>query len=170
MLSRELIVDATGVINLAAVQISEACLESIEPKPQVTLVVETVECRGKPKTAEFIGRLLEQTLLERCDVEISSDEVLAFMAANDIGAGESEAILACKATARHFWCDDRRARDIAAAELGAQAVTGTIGVLKDLVRFGCLTAEEAFEAYTEMLSEGAFLPVLARADFEGERA
>lgn len=169
MLSRELIVDACGVINLIAGGIAQSCLEPIDPTAQVTPATEG-ECQGKQYTARVLRLLIEAALLELSEIEITADDLTSFMTEHQLGAGESEAILTCRAVQKHFWCDDRKARNVARGLLGEDAVTGTIGILRELVSLGEIAADEAFGAYAAMRAAGAFLPVLEQADFEVERA
>jgi len=167
MLLRELIVDACAIMNLIAGDAAEGCLECIDPKSQVTPAIAR-ECHGQSRTAKTFRALIEAGLLDRCDVEISADDLIAFMAAHDLGAGESEAILACQQAGRHFWSDDRKARNVAMGLIGRVSVTGTIGILKELVRLGDWTAEDAFASYRAMRTAGSYLPLLTPADFPAQ--
>lgn len=61
--------------------------------------------------------------------------------------------------------DDGRARKAVATELGATRLVGSIGLLKRCVVSGLLNASMAYELYGRMLAAGAFLPLMAEADF-----
>lgn len=164
MLLRELIIDACALINLILGEAAEECLCSVDPKVQVTPAI-AKECHGRTHTAEALRALLSSDLLEPCDVEITSDALIDFMAAHGLGAGESEAILACAQVERYLWSDDRRARRVAAETLGEDRVTGTIGVLQSLCILGDLGPEAAYTAYCAMRAAGSFLPAMELADF-----
>jgi predicted nucleic acid-binding protein len=164
MLSRDLIIDASGVINLLGGGIAEACLQFIEPASQVTPVVER-ECNKKEATALAFRNLLDAGLLGRHLDEISAEELAAFIEDNDLGAGESEAILACEQVGKDLWCDDRRARNVARERLGDQRVTGTLGVLLELVRLQDLAPEVAHVSYEAMIAAGGFLPARTLDEF-----
>lgn len=164
MLSRELIIDACAVINLIAGQTAKECLGNIDPTVQITQAAEG-EC-GQKKTVKTAAELLEAELLTRCPTNIDADELAAFIAEHDLGAGESEAILACSKIERHLWSDDRRARRIGTEKLGQGHVTGTIGILKELVRLGDIEQTSAYDAYAAMRAAGAFLPDMTIDDFK----
>jgi predicted nucleic acid-binding protein len=103
-------------------------------------------------------------LLTECDwswlsvVPLTAEEQITFsrLAAN-LGAGES----ACLAIAQHRgWSvatDDMEARRFAAES--NIPVTGTLGILTQLVRRGHLSLEEADDLLTEMIRQGYRSPV-----------
>ncbi len=169
MYLRDLIIDACALVNLILGETAEECLGLIDPKVQVTPAIEK-ECHGRSHTAEALRALLASELLESCNVEITSDALVEFMTAHRLGAGESEAILACAQIERHLWSDDRRARRVGEETLGEGCVTGTIGVLRSLCSLGHLTPEAAYAAYCAMRAAGSFLPAMALADFPAGEA
>lgn len=83
----------------------------------------------------------------------------------ELGPGETECILAAKALGCSVACDDGAARRTIEREIGAQRMTGTVGLLRDAVRAGLLTQEKAFAAYQRMKRLGGFLPKLTLVDF-----
>jgi predicted nucleic acid-binding protein len=117
MLCRELVIDTSGIINIIQGSIAEPCLENIDPTVAVTPTIES-ECRGNSETSVSLQKLLEAELLEKSDVEVASTTLVEFMEKNNLGAGESEAILTCQKSGRHLWCDDRRARRVGSTLLG----------------------------------------------------
>jgi len=166
MLLRDLIIDACALVNLILGETAEECLRLIDPKVQVTPAIDK-ECHGRTQTAEALRALLASDLLETCNAEISSDALVEFMTVHRLGAGESEAILACAQIERHLWSDDRRARRVAAETLGDDRVTGTIGILLRLCGLGDVTPEAAYSAYCAMRAAGGFLPVIELEAFQG---
>ena len=59
-------------------------------------------------------------------------------------------------------CDDRLARRAIIKELGIQKLTGSIGLLMNLVEIDVITKQEAQFAYENMIECGGFLPSLPR--------
>ena len=51
-------------------------------------------------------------------------------------------------------------------EIGTGRMTGTVGLLREAVAEGLLTAEEACGAYNQMKRLGGFLPKLSLSDFQ----
>lgn len=164
MLLRNLIVDASGVINLINGGVASESLRSIDPVAEVTPAVER-ECNIQDDTAALFQALLEEGHLQHCLAEISAADLAAFIEAHDLGSGESEAILACEQIGRDLWCDDRRARNVARDRLGGQRVVGTLGVLLELVRLLDLAPEVAHTSYSAMIAAGGFLPPKTLEDF-----
>lgn len=166
MLLRDLIMDACAIMNLVAGEATRLCLERIDPKAQVSPVVEG-EC-SNDDTQQSLIELIEEGLIERTDVEIAAEDLLAFMSRHDLGAGESEAILVCISSNKHLWSDDGKARRLGTEMLGAARVVGTIGVLKELTRLGDIGIDDAYAVYSQMRDEGAFFPNLVRDEFAPE--
>jgi predicted nucleic acid-binding protein len=83
----------------------------------------------------------------------------------ELGPGETECILAAKALGCAVACDDGAARRVIAREIGASRMTGTVGLLRDVIAAGLMTAEAAFETYQKMKRAGGFLPHLTPTDF-----
>jgi len=83
-----------------------------------------------------------------------------------LGPGETECILAAKALECSVACDDGAARRVIKREIGQARMTGTVGLLREAVAAGLLTAQEAFDAYQQMKRLGGYLPRLALSDFQ----
>ncbi len=84
----------------------------------------------------------------------------------ELGPGETECILAAKSMGCAVACDDGAARRVIEREIGVTRTTGTVGLLREAVAAGLLTAQEAFVAYEQMKRLGGFLPRISMADFE----
>ncbi|WP_148649831.1 hypothetical protein [Lysobacter antibioticus] len=82
----------------------------------------------------------------------------------NLGAGEAESIIAAELLGHSVACDDLAGRRVAAAQLGAQRVTGSVGLLRRAVEQELIAEAEAWEAYRLMRERGGFLPDLA-ADY-----
>lgn len=83
-----------------------------------------------------------------------------------LGIGESDTIALADELAAQVLSDDRRARRVAKRLLGPTRVSGSIGVLKSLVKNRLLTDVAAHAAYSRMLEGGAFLPTLEVGFFD----
>jgi len=157
MLSRDLVIDACAVINLIRGNVARQCLTAIEPRPSVTPAIRS-ECENKSATPMSLKDLFEHQCLHCLDEVLTSDEVVAFMEKHDLGAGESEGILVCLALKKHFWSDDRRARERAIELLTRAAVIGTAGMLRELVKSGDITRDQTIGAYRTMRELGGYQP------------
>ena len=85
--------------------------------------------------------------------------------------GEAESIWVAYQSGGTFATDDGPAFAYAGQRLGSSCVTDTVGLLRNGVTAGCLTAEEAVEIVVQMRSEGRILrrvhpTPLTRAAFE----
>lgn len=106
--------------------------------------------------------------LERCvliDRDVDSAELVATLAAQKLGAGESECLMLARRDNYSVLSDDRRARGICQKELGAERVVGSIAWLAHLVRNGALTRDQSLGRYRAMLAAGAYLPRFADQEF-----
>jgi predicted nucleic acid-binding protein len=83
-----------------------------------------------------------------------------------LGSGETECILAARVLACSVACDDGAARRIIERELGSARLTGSVGLLRDAVSAGLLTAQDAYDAFLRMKQLGGYLPTLALSDFQ----
>lgn len=97
--------------------------------------------------------------------QIFASEVAQILRRYDLGLGESECIAIGLRRGISVASDDNKARSAAKAELGADRVIGSIGLLKEAVIGGVLSTAEAYAAYVEMRAMGAFLPALTLTDF-----
>ncbi|MNL62292.1 hypothetical protein D3C87_1863010 [compost metagenome] len=100
------------------------------------------------------------------DAAIDAEEYEDALAVWALGPGETECILAAKASGSSVACDDGAARKVIEREIGLLRMTGTVGLVRDAVTTGLLTANEAFEAYQQMKRLGGFLPKLSLDDFD----
>lgn len=111
--------------------------------------------------AGIAGRV---TILNDADVP----GVLYLRLLHDWGLGEGET--ECIAFAAHnkaaFASDDRLARRRATELLGADRVTGTLGLLKEAVHESLIAKAAAFTAYQQMRAAGGFLPEISSDFFD----
>jgi predicted nucleic acid-binding protein len=92
------------------------------------------------------------------DSTLSATSFLLFLQTYGLGEGETECLTFGSVSDYIICCDDRRARQMIAQELGNARVTGSIGLLKELVHQAVLTVTKAMEGYNRMKAMGAFLP------------
>lgn len=166
MLSRDLVIDACALINLINGKIAHECATAIEPNLSVTSSIRA-ECLVNSQTANDLQQLIDEEQIDFIDEVVTAEQVLAFMDEHRLGAGESEAILVCCELSKHFWSDDRRARERAIELLTSDCVVGTAGVLRDLVGARELSKDEATNAYQLMCELGGYLPKFPDSFFEG---
>ena len=98
--------------------------------------------------------------LARTSVDIDAVDLANFVSNENLGLGESSAILECLRGGGHFVCDDRKARGVGTRLLGPDRVTGSIGLLKQLVGLGSISAAEACEFNMMIRETGGFVPMM----------
>lgn len=113
-----------------------------------------------------IDRLISGGLVTLADDDdIPASSYLALLSKHRLGPGETECLCAAIANGWSVGCDDRRARRVLIAEIGSLLVSGSIGLLRESVEAGDLTATEAFAAVEQARSMGGFLPGVGEAFF-----
>ena len=101
------------------------------------------------------------------DGMIAATTVASISGNYNLGIGESECIAICQVDAElAFWSDDRRARSVATALLGANRVVGLADLLRASTAQGLISPLDAYTAYELARSRGAFLPPLDRSAFQ----
>lgn len=93
------------------------------------------------------------------DDNISAISFINLMEQYNLGGGETECLVLAKHYNLPVCCDDRLARSMINAEIGSGRITGTIGILIDLVRNGAISVSMAYNKYSDMKTAGAFLPI-----------
>lgn len=158
------ILDASTLINISNGKV----LDLILALPGRTFIVST-EVRKESRTiAEIVDALVTLGLVEIIDDSvISAAAVAQARTAWQLGSGECECILAAAALGiSSVACDDLKARRRIESELGTESLTGSLGLLKDLVNAGLLDSDEAYSAYLLMRAAGGFLPSVHQGYFD----
>lgn len=75
-----------------------------------------------------------------------------------LGPGETECILAAQVLNCTVACDDKAARRVIQRKLSAIGLTGSIGLLGDVVLERAMTMPQAYAAYQSMKAHGGYLP------------
>jgi predicted nucleic acid-binding protein len=128
-----------------------------------------------PQTIGECNETIRQTILECAsagkitilqDENISSALFLELIDLHRLGDGETECLTFGKLFGYGICSDDRKARRVASDLIGADGVTGSLGLLKLAVDQELITAQRAFEAFQQMKLLGAFFPDIKREFFE----
>lgn len=77
-----------------------------------------------------------------------------------LGDGETECLAAGKTIGCMIATDDRKARHAVVELLGADYLTGTLGLLRDAVSAGLIGSEDAVVFHETMKRLGSFLPAV----------
>lgn len=110
----------------------------------------------------IIDKLVEENYLILIDGStVFASEVGLIADTYNIGLGEAECIAIAKKRKCYLASDDNKARKAGIAEVGNSNVIGSIGLLRELVAQGVITAREAWTSYRLMKDAGAFLPKLS---------
>ena len=99
------------------------------------------------------------------DSEISGTLFLTPLERYKLGPGGTECLTYAINSDVMICSDDLKARQVAAGEFGRERVTGTLGLLRDVVLTGVTTDLITWEAYERMKQAGAFLPDIDRNFF-----
>jgi len=157
------VLDASTLINLANGEVFAKIVSLPGRSFQVSPVV--------LRESRTVGKAI-RAAVKRGDIEWVDDDAIDAQEFEDaleewgLGPGETECILAAKALGCAVACDDGAARQVILLELGQPRMTGTVGLLREAVAAGLLTAQQAFDAYQEMKRLGGYLPRLALSDFQ----
>ena len=157
------VLDASTLINLDNGEV----LSEILSLPGRTFQISAEVLRESRTVAKAIKAAVDRgDLVWVDDTAIDAEGYEDALSIWELGPGETECILAARALGCSVACDDGAARRVIEREIGVLRMTGSVGLLRDAITAGLLTAEEAFEAYQQMKRLGGFLPKLSLADFE----
>lgn len=157
------VLDASTLINLDNGDV----LAEVLSLPGRTFQISPEVLRESRSVAKAIKAAEERGDIDWVDdTAIDAEEYEDALSVWELGPGETECILAAKAQGCSVACDDGAARKVIEREIGVPRMTGTVGLLREAVVAGLVTAEEAFEAYQQMKRLGGFLPTLSLGDFK----
>lgn len=157
------VLDASTLINLDNGDV----LTEVLSLPHRTFQISPEVLRESRTVAKAIKAAVERGDIDWVDdTAIDAEEYEDALAVWELGPGETECILAAKALGCSVACDDGAARKVIEREIGVPRMTGTVGLLREAVVAGLITAEQAFEAYQQMKRLGGFLPKLSMADLK----
>lgn len=157
------VLDASTLINLDNGDV----LAKVLLLPGWTFQISPEVRRESRSVAKAIKGAVERGEIDWVDdTAIDAEEYEDALSAWELGPGETECILAAKAQGCSVACDDGAARKVIEREIGITRMTGTVGLLREAVVVGLITAESAFGAYQQMKRRGGFLPKLSLADFK----
>jgi predicted nucleic acid-binding protein len=124
------------------------------------------EC-GSDCEAKIRGALQNNELTLLDDNETASSVFLDLLQRFRLGDGETECLAFSVGTDFGVCSDDRRARQICESTIGKEKVTGSLGLLREAVKLGLITADEGFRVYLKMKTAGGFLPSIDITFFKG---
>lgn len=157
------VLDASTLINLDNGDV----LTEVLSLPHRTFQISPEVLRESRTVAKALKAAVERGDIDWVDdTAIDAQEFEDALAVWELGPGETECILAAKALGCSVACDDGAARKVIEREIGIPRMTGTVGLLREVVVAGLITAEHAFEAYQQMKRLGGFLPKLSVADLK----
>ena len=107
-----------------------------------------------------VNTLVVEGNISVLEASVSLSEFTRIKGRYNLGKGEVECIALCKRLQYSISSDDLKARNSAINELGKHAVKGTLFLIRELVRDGAISCEEAMTAYRSMIVKGAFLPTV----------
>lgn len=155
------VLDASTLINLdngeAFAQVLSIPGRSFQVSAEVLRESRTVAVAIKTAVQRGQIALVDDSAIDAAEYE---DAIAEWQ----LGPGETECILAAKSLGCSVACDDGAARKVIRREIGVERLTGTVGLLRDAIAAGLMTAEAAFESYQQMKRRGGFLPDLKLAD------
>jgi len=159
----KIILDASTIINLISGDILEPTL-SIEQNEYI--IGSIVFGELSQKTQETLDRY--SGLWQREDGRNISGSIYGnLLTTYKLGKGETECLAYCSDNIETVIAtDDLKARSVAESLYGANRLTGTIGLMRSLVKKKSFSDVDAENSYQKMLQCGSFLPVgLTAKDF-----
>lgn len=157
------VLDASTLINLDNGNV----LAKVLSLPGRTFQISPEVLRESRTVAQAIKAAVERGDIHMVDdTAIDAEEYEDARAVWELGPGETECILAAKAQGCSVACDDAAARKVIEREIGVPRMTGTVGLLREAVVAGLVSAEDAFKAYQQMKRLGGFLPTQSLTDFK----
>ena len=157
MKSTNLILDACSVINL----INCNQLENCSNIPNLTFYIGYSAydevCKIESQKA-VLDDLIGQGTIILFENDIEIDTLSELYKKYTLGDGETEAIAIAMHNYMMVCCDDRKARNAAAKELGRNEVVGSLTLLKNAVNASIIKCTNAFDSYVDMKDKGGFLP------------
>ncbi|KQW77340.1 hypothetical protein ASC89_19315 [Devosia sp. Root413D1] len=149
------IIDACALINLIRSGGAAEILSAIPTEVWFQGLVEDEIVKDKV----ILEQLLEAGLIHRFDgSSLSATAVGDIAADHEIGVGEAECVTICVESGELLISDDRRARDVGVDLLGAENVTGFIGLLCQCIDGGAISSVQAAKWLANAQGAGGFLP------------
>lgn len=149
--------DACSVINLINCNQLESCCNIPHLTFYIGYSVYDEVCKIESQKAVLDDHIAQGTIvLFENDIEI--DTLSELYKKYALGDGETEAIAIAMQNNMIVCCDDRKARNAAAKELGGTKVVGSLTLLKNAVEASIIKCTKAFDSYIDMKDKGGFLP------------
>jgi predicted nucleic acid-binding protein len=145
-----------GILNLVSTSLALEILFGPQVFGECYTIADELEDMVRAGSAHLIS-----------DDEIPATRFLSLLRKYELGAGETECLVLAERLHSRLCCDDKRARNMMIKEVGAAQVTGSLGLLLELLSMGALTMEEAVAAHTAMILRGGFLPALPHSLTDG---
>jgi hypothetical protein len=159
------ILDTTAWLNFARAEALDALIAAFAGRCAVGLLVERQEMLRWPRgTSRASQPFSFQPFLDTRRLELAimtASELAAFHAIKSryhLGDGETEALVIAAARGWRIATDDGAARKRFSTHTPPVAVTGTIGLLRELVRASAVTRSKATSMLATMRARGGWLP------------
>lgn len=163
----KIILDATVWLNFARGDSVERLVHGLAGRLAVGILVERQELRYWPAKSSRKGEafsldeFVTSGALER--TEMTAEEMATFGGTRSrfrLGHGETEALVIASQRGWMLATDDAAARKILNSYSPPVRLTGTLGLLKELIEKGALNRKEATELLSLMQSRGGWLPTI----------
>lgn len=148
--------DATVLINFGEAGCFELLTQAVG-HPRFILREADLELVS-PLARDAVADCLDAGTFSLCELEPPEMPKWIELSAR-LGAGEAATIAAALRRGWSVALDDRTARRYATKELGANRVTGTIGILRNAIEIACLSRGEAQQHLDAMIKNGYWSPV-----------
>jgi predicted nucleic acid-binding protein len=147
------VLDASSAINC----INSDSLNVVLSVPRLSLGIGPI-VRGECGDAALEAAIALGTLQSLDDSTIPAGRFLALLQKYRLGDGETECLAFAETQGLIVVTDDGAARKAAQDLLGAERLTGTLGLLRRAVLAELIAPEDGMRRYELMKSKGAFLP------------
>lgn len=160
------ILDASTLINLANGEVFRAVISL----PSRSFLVNEIVLQESRTVARAIQAAIKRGHIAWVDSNlIDVEEYQEALRLWCLGPGETECFLAARVLGCLVACDDGAACKVIRKNVPAIGLTGSIGLLREAMAEGILSAEQAYNSYQLMRTRGGYLPSLRLSDFEGFR-
>lgn len=157
MKSTNLILDACSVINLINCNQLGNCSNIPYFIFYIGYSAYDEVCKIESQKVVLDG-LIDQGTIVLFEKDIKIETLSELYKKYDLGDGETEAITIAMHNEMMVCCDDRKARNAAAKEIGGTKVVGSLTLLKNAVDVSIIKCTKAFDSYVDMKDKGGFLP------------
>jgi len=152
----DIVLDACSIINLLNGEVLQKVVSIQGINFYVGEYLYDEEILDVPQKLK-VQSLIVNNFISIIESSVSVSQFKALKDTYELGDGETECIAICLNTGYNIATDDKKARESAHTELGDKVV-GSLFLLRESVRTGMLSCDDAKTSFQLMKHKGGFLP------------